>query len=111
MRTEDRPLIERVRLQGCILDQSLGVRSEDKCCEGCDVDHVTTQGSGGGDVAENLMPLCRKHHSEKGQIGYAGMINKYKSYHRWLIMMDRTDVIERARRSDPSIGFEVKSFG
>jgi len=86
----NRALIEEIRLEGCTIGND---------CLGCvDVDHVTTRGGGGNDVRENLMPLCRKHHTEKGQIAFSGMIKKYPEYFKWLLKFNRDDIIERARR-------------
>lgn len=49
-----------------------------------DLDHVKTRGSGGTDDKKNLMPLCRKHHSERHTIGRKSMARKYSSYRSWL---------------------------
>lgn len=102
-REKNRELIERVRLEGCIVNNQNCSGPVDFDDVACDVDHVRTQGSGGGDVEDNLMPLCRVHHGEKGQIGYSGMINKYRRYHQWVADHNRDDIIERARRTDSSI--------
>ena len=89
-RIVDRDLIESVRLQGCLI----GVA----CAGPIDVDHVTTQGAGGGDTVCNLMPLCRLHHTEKG-FGYSKMIKKYPNYLKWLLDNNRHDVILKAIKS------------
>jgi hypothetical protein len=34
-----------------------------ECCDGFDVHHIETRGSGGGDEPENLITLCRNHHN------------------------------------------------
>lgn len=39
--------------------------------------HIQTRGSGGDDVEENLMALCRLHHIEQHQIGWFKMKNRY----------------------------------
>lgn len=36
----------------------------------CDPCHIKTRGSGGHDKPDNIIPLCRKHHTEQGQIGW-----------------------------------------
>jgi hypothetical protein len=43
----------------------------------CDVAHIKTQGSGGSDEAWNLMPICRRHHSEQHTIGILSFSSKY----------------------------------
>lgn len=46
---------------------------------GCDPAHIKTRGSGGDDTYNNVMPLCRKHHTEQGQIGWKKMSVKYRA--------------------------------
>lgn len=68
----------------------------DKHCHGdTDGDHIKTFGSGGADCHENMWPLCRMHHAEKGQIGTQTFISKYG---------DRTIPILKAK------GWEFDSF-
>ena len=43
-----------------------GASHKDNCSAGLDVHHIQTKGSGGGDVQENLITLCRKHHDMAG---------------------------------------------
>lgn len=50
-----------------------------------DLDHVKTFGSGGSNEAHNLMPLCRKHHSEKHRVGVNAMAEKHAGFFEWLI--------------------------
>jgi len=71
-RIRDEALKAEVRAQGCVVDNC-------DCIQGRynDPDHVKTKGSGGDDVPENLMPLCRFHHVEKGTIGVKTFIKKY----------------------------------
>ena len=56
--------------------------SVDKPCLACghflvDLHHVKTRGAGGCDSSFNLMPLCRKHHTEVHTIGITSMSEKY----------------------------------
>lgn len=65
-------------------DNKQFVRDRDGCCiagahlkDGCssyrgDVHHIDTRGSGGGDVPENMIELCRKHHNQ----AHTGQITK-----------------------------------
>lgn len=39
--------------------------------------HIKTRGSGGPDEHWNLVALCRKHHTEQGQLGFLTMFEKY----------------------------------
>ena len=53
----DRRLLDTYAELGCVV---CGTKPSDP-------DHVKTKGSGGDDVPENVWPLCRKHHDEKGK--------------------------------------------
>jgi predicted restriction endonuclease len=63
-------------------------------CGDPDVDtaHIKTRGSRGGDEAENLMDLCRLHHTEQHKIGIVTFTEKYKMVrdrlegHGWAIV-------------------------
>lgn len=55
------------------------------CLGPLDIDHVKTLGSGGKDEEFNLMTLCRKHHSEKGQKGLIYMSAKYPRVNLFLL--------------------------
>ena len=50
----------------------------------CDPHHVKSKKSGGDDVRQNLMPLCREHHTEIHKIGLSTFSEKYK-LGKWLI--------------------------
>lgn len=39
--------------------------------------HIKTRGAGGGDVRENLVPLCVSHHAEVHNIGSLTFAKKY----------------------------------
>lgn len=43
----------------------------------CDPAHILTRGAGNDDVEWNVMPLCRLHHIEQGQIGWFKMKTRY----------------------------------
>ena len=47
------------------------------CTIGTDPHHVKTRGAGGGDEPENLMPLCRVHHTEIHLTGHAKFVKRY----------------------------------
>lgn len=63
----------------------------------CDPDHVTTRGAGGDDVAVNVWPLCREHHSERHMKGLNHMAKKYPACMHWLELAGRLDVLEDER--------------
>lgn len=59
-RIEDSELLDTFRDQKCI-----------GCGRwGCDPAHIKSRGSGGDDVADNLISLCRECHSEQHQMGW-----------------------------------------
>ncbi len=60
-----------------------------------DPDHVTTRGAGGDDTAENVWPLCRKHHVERHAKGIKYMIDKYDGCKIWLELANRSDILEK----------------
>lgn len=45
----------------------IGLFMKDGCVPGYDVHHIDTRGSGGDDVLENLICVCRKHHNQAHQ--------------------------------------------
>lgn len=60
--------------------------------------HVTTQGAGGGDTADNLMPLCYGCHTKLHKVGYFKMIQQHPGVLFWLQNANRDDVIDRCAR-------------
>jgi len=51
------------------------------CSTGCgvlsDPAHIKSRGAGGGDVVENVMPLCREHHTEQHSLGWKRFSQRY----------------------------------
>jgi hypothetical protein len=66
--------------------------------------HITTRGAGGDDVPENLMPLCTYHHQQWHQKGPDFMITAYPKVRGWLEHWNRTDILDRAKKSRRSAG-------
>lgn len=63
-------------------EENLQLIREMSCCvcnhsPPSDPEHIKTVGSGGGDNLENLMPLCREHHTEAHTIGKKTFYKKY----------------------------------
>jgi predicted restriction endonuclease len=52
---------------------------------GCDPCHIKSKGAGGDDVPENMMPLCRIHHTEQHKIGWVTFAKKYPQVANWLL--------------------------
>lgn len=86
-RIRNRQLLDRVKSQPCVIS--------DASCRGViDPQHITTVGHGGHDVENNVMPLCRAHHTEMGW-SYVKMFEKYPAVREWLIQHGRQDILER----------------
>jgi hypothetical protein len=45
--------------------------------QGCDPAHVRTRAAGGDDDHDGVIPLCRVHHVQQGQIGFFRFCEKY----------------------------------
>lgn len=67
------------------------------CCNAhpSDAHHLTTKGAGGGDHINNLINLCRKHHTEIHKIGLKKMCWKFPKIKEWLVQNKRFDLLER----------------
>lgn len=42
----------------------VGLYTHQACSGGLDPHHIDSKGSGGGDVPQNLITLCREHHNQ-----------------------------------------------
>lgn len=68
-RVVDEGVIARVRAKGyCMLRGT--------CCGGLDVHHIRSRGSGGDDVEDNLILVCRCHHNRI----HNGLVKRYELY-------------------------------
>lgn len=63
-----------------------------------DAHHVTSRGSGGHDIATNVMPLCRGHHTQWHAQGPGHMVRTYPAIKHWLELAGRQDVLSKSRR-------------
>lgn len=66
-RVVDFDLLYQVKQKGCDI---CGSRPADPC-------HVRSRGAGGPDTEWNVIPMCRKHHSEQHQLGWQKFLKKY----------------------------------
>lgn len=89
-RIVDKELLAFVRTLPCIICRKIP----------SDPDHITTRGAGGDDVAINIWPVCRDHHTERHNKGLPHMIRTYRSCEIWLTQAGREDVLEKARRHE-----------
>jgi len=60
--------------------------------------HVSTRKAGGGDDADNVMPLCRSCHVRWHSLGVRYMIGHHQGVMLWLKQHGRDDVFDRLRR-------------
>ncbi len=87
----------------------------DLACELCgaygpnDLHHIRTRKAGGGDTIEydgktlnNLIALCRAHHTELHTKGVVTMCQIYSGLFDWMVINDRVDILEKiAQRKSP----------
>ena len=73
-RIVDRKLLDKIKKLPCLICGFLG----------CDPHHIKTVGSGGDDSLTNVIPLCRKHHTEIHSIGLNRFSEKYNNLSIWL---------------------------
>lgn len=66
-RIVDRKLLDKYHTMPCLICGLFG----------SDPDHIKTKGSGGDDVPNNIVNLCRRHHSERHAIGWSSFVIKY----------------------------------
>ncbi len=88
IRVVDRQLLDAVKKLPCIACGTMPT----------DPDHITTQGAGGGDVANNVWPLCRACHTIRHLKGLGFMVKNYIGCLMWLRKNKRTDVLEKIER-------------
>lgn len=67
-RVQNRSLLNEVKQRRCLV-----------CGGYSDPCHVRSRGAGGDDVVDNLLPLCRSHHTEQHKRGWVGFCEKYPS--------------------------------
>ena len=82
----DRGHLDFIKKQPCIICGTT---------QGIDPHHVTSVGAGGTDKQDNVIPLCRKHHSWIHCVGLFEAIREYSIIYRWLILHKREDIISK----------------
>lgn len=83
-----------------IVDKTVLEEVTEQPCLSCfqrpsDPHHITTRGAGGGDTYDNVMPLCRKHHTEWHQKGPVYMFTTYRYIKTWLVKYKRQDILDK----------------
>jgi hypothetical protein len=84
-RTEDRELLDQAVLSPCLVCGRVP----------SDPHHVTTVKAGGADSLDNVMSLCRMHHTEWHKSSPGTFCAKYPMAYNWLVYHGRTDIIRR----------------
>lgn len=87
-RIENRDLLDYIKTLPCM---ACGQMPTDPA-------HVTSVGAGGDDVAVNVMPLCRQHHTEQHSKGWSHMVKNYIGVNRWLTKAKREDILNRGNK-------------
>ena len=85
-RIQNRKLLNDVASRRCLVNSH--------CVGRIDPHHITTQGSGGGDTIDNVMPLCRKHHTEWG-CGIGKFLGRHPVVRKWLEAHDRWALLDK----------------
>jgi len=85
-RSRDRRVLDHVKSQPCLICGSL---------HGTDPHHVTSVGAGGKDTLDNVMPLCRRHHTLFHCRGLYEFIIEHPSVMEWLRKNNREDIISK----------------
>ena len=89
-------LLREFKSQSC---QVCGKRPTDPC-------HIKSVGSGGADVSDNLISLCRNHHTEQHNIGWPRFSNRHKAI-EWHLETKGWKVVEelgRKKLQHPEMG-------
>lgn len=60
LRKKNRKLLDEVKTKPCLV---CGDPNTDPC-------HIKSVGAGGSDEESNVLPMCRKHHSESHSLGW-----------------------------------------
>lgn len=98
------------------VDQQLLDKYRRRSCDVCgnfpsDPAHIKSRGAHGDDVDDNLLSLCREHHTEQHQIGHFKMSRKYPFYGQilaqknWVFSGDK-----KLRRADGHYATFKKNF-
>lgn len=74
-RLENEQLLEAFRLMPCA---ACGARPSDP-------DHIKTRGAGGEDIESNILPLCRRHHTQRHTIGWFRFCGLFPKVYRELM--------------------------
>lgn len=89
-RVINRKLLDEVPLQGCYIGQD--------CYGKIVAHHLNTVGAGGDDIVDNLVPLCRKHHTEI-HWGLSKFVENHPKFLNWLQAHNRWDLIDKIQAS------------
>lgn len=98
-RVQNRTLLDDVKSQRCIV--------LNQCIGRIDPHHITTVGAGGGDTPDNIMPLCRKHHTE-WDLGIGKFLRRYPIVRKWLQASDRWDFLDKIDNLQFDLGDQKK---
>lgn len=98
-RTQNQKILRKIKGQPCVI-----------CGKSSDPCHIKTRGSGGPDEEWNLLPMCRLHHIEQGQIGWHTFAKKHPIIKIMLSTKGWVWDGPRLRRKEYGNGEKEKSF-
>lgn len=90
-RNKSQDALRLCRLQRCIVCTQLGSSQQGATQPA----HISSKGSGGGNEASNIMPLCFTHHREQHDFGWVRFVKKYPAVRMYLELMERQDVLSK----------------
>ena len=96
-RVENRKLIKQVISQCCA---AAGHVMAKPCTGQVCAHHVTSKGASGGDVPENLMPLCVRHHDHIHRHGNRSICENFPMVRSWLQNWNRWDILDEIDQLD-----------
>lgn len=73
----DLKLLKSYKLKPCVICDST---PSDPC-------HIKSVGSGGNDLTNNLLPMCRSHHIEQHKVGMIKMMDKYDRLYEHMLAL------------------------
>lgn len=88
IREKSNAVLELVRARPCLACPTNGQRHP------TEADHITTRGAGGGDVQNNVWPLCTKHHRMRHEQGLMLMVSCFPACAKWLVDHERMDILD-----------------
>lgn len=72
--------------------------------------HIKSRGSGGSDHAQNMMPLCQKHHNLVHNMGLSKFADFHPRVHDWLLRNEWSKNFDGKWFNENSVASRKKSL-